>query len=170
MSADDPRDAAPPVSADDSASEEPDAETVADELDFADAPDAEPPDPSEVDAIGDSEGVYQRDSDGELTPDPWQVIEWGGEWHKVRYYPVPVGEVEQYRGMGEDVDMSELCDILAEKVHKPDRTADEWADTDPGQFMAVLGGLVENAVGDRPSSEFHAEVREELEARAAEGN
>lgn len=131
----------------------------------------ERPDPDEVEPIGQSEGVYQRDSNGELRALKG-VVEWSGEWRRIEYYPMPIGDVHQYRELGVDVDMEKLAEILAEKVADPDRTVQEWLDTEPTQFNAIMDFLTEEAVGVTPSSEFHAEVREELEAREAaeEGN
>lgn len=123
------------------------------------------PDPSDVTPLGDNVGVYQRDEDGQLRPLPPEVIEWDGEFHSVRFRPIPIGELEDYQELGEDIAMSELCEILADKVHTPSRTIDEWADTDPEQIMAVMGKLIENALGEEPDSEFHEEIREELESR-----
>lgn len=128
------------------------------------------PDPSDLEPLGDSEGVYQRDEHGELRPLPPEAVEIDGEWRQVRFYPVPIGQLDDYRELGEDMAMRELCDIMAEKVHTPNRTVDEWADTDPEQFMPILMALVERAVGETPSSDFHAEVQRELDGRDSPGN
>lgn len=124
----------------------------------------------EPEPLGKTEGVYQRDADGELTPLPPETIDINGEPRQVRYYPVPMGEFDAYQRMGDDVDAEDLAEILSEKVHTPDRTPQEWVDTEPMQFMAVLTNLIKKGTGQEPESEFHAEVREELEKRHDAGN
>lgn len=134
-------------------------------IDDAEPSSESPPDPSEVEPLGQADGVYQRDEDGELRPLPPEVVKWNGKWHRVRFYPVPIGQFGQYEELGEDVDMETLCGILADKVHTPRRSEGEWQDTEPEQFMAVMQKLVETATGEVPSTDFHKEVRQELEQR-----
>lgn len=154
---------------------EPDAEATEEFIDRASQTDIadRPPDPDEVEPLGETDGVYQRDADGDLRPLDWEVIEWRGQHYKVRYYPVPIGDAETFRSMGDTLEIETMCDILVEKVHTPDRTAEQWADTDPDQFNAVVMGLTRAATGEEPTNEFHEQVREELEEhqqQAAAGN
>lgn len=128
------------------------------------------PDPEDVEAVGDTEGVYQRDEQGDLQPAEWKVIDVGDEWKRVRPYPIPTGELREFEQMGGEMDVDELCKIMAEKFETPDRTAEQWSDTDPKMVGACIDLLTELATGETPSSEFHAEVKEELESRSGPGN
>lgn len=138
--------------------------------DESNSPTTDDPDPSDIEPLGDDEGVYQRDHEGKLTPLAPEVIEWGGEHRTVRFFPVPVGQFDEYESLGDNVEMNQLCEIMAEKVHTPDRTAGEWADTDPRQFMAILSRLVEKATGQEPMNDLHAELQAELDGRGDSGN
>lgn len=129
-------------------------------------------DPDDVEPLSDSEGVYERDGDAQLKPLDWRVIEYQDKTRKFKPYPIPMGDVEELQEMGTDIDVDALCGILADKVHSPDRTADEWRDTDPAQVTTIMEELAKLAGGNEPSNEFHAEVREDLREReaAATGN
>lgn len=131
---------------------------------------SEKPDPSEVAELEDSEGVYERNAEGDLLPSSWHVIEYEDGYRKVRPYPIPTGDFQEFQNMGDDVDLSELSEILAEKFETPDRTAQEWEDTDPKLFMKCLNLLVELATGEKASSEFHSQVQNELETHGTPGN
>lgn len=113
--------------------------------------------------LGESEGVYERNESGDLEPLPPTTIQTINR--TVQYYPVPMGELNRYQELGEEMSMDKLAEILSEKVHRPNRSEQEWLDTDPEIFMAVLNKLVEVATGDEPSTDFHREVQEELKAR-----
>lgn len=125
--------------------------------------------PDDVPAIGDDEGVYQRDADGNLTPQT-EVVEWGGEMRKFVHYPIPIGDLDEFQSMGADVAIEDLCEVLAEKVVSPNRTPGEWGDTEPAQFHAILDRLVEKATGETPTNDLHAEIQAELEERGDSGN
>lgn len=129
--------------------------------------DDDKPDPSEVAALDDDAGVYERDADGDLIPVE-DVVKWDGEWHKVEHEPIAGGDSVKLMSLGMDISAEKLCNIMAEKYLTPDRTAQEWADTDPQQFNACLDLLSEKVAGDTPDRDMHAEVRKELEERGGD--
>lgn len=132
----------------------------------------ERPAPSEVEPLSPDETAYQRDADGELIPET-RVIETSEGWRRVKITPTPKGETMEYErrfGDRDDLDLEEVDEILNDKIVDPDI---DWSDDDikPGVYVPVLNATMESIMGEAPSNQFHADVREELEKRqGAAGN
>lgn len=127
-----------------------------------DDPDAGNVDPSDVEPISESEGLYQRDSDGEFKPLDWRLITYQGETRKFKPYPIPMGDVDELTDMGEEISIDALCGVMAEKVHTPDRTKEEWKDSDAALVTAIIEELARMAGNDEPRGDMHRQIRDEL--------
>lgn len=130
-------------------------------------------DPDDVEPISENEGLYQRDAHGEFKPLDWRLISYKGETRKFRPYPIPMGDVDELTEMGNEISIDSLCEVLDDKVHTPDRTTEEWMDSDPALVTAIIEELAMLAGNNEPGSDLHRQVREELndrETSAAAGN
>lgn len=128
----------------------------------------EKPDPSEVEPLTKQEAQYQRDEDGELIPFD-KVIKTDDGWRSISILPTPKGEamaLEKRFGGRADLEMEDLDDLMDEKVVEPD--IDDWDDLKPGVYMPMMEAVMESIMDEVPNTDFHAEVREEIEKRANE--
>jgi len=135
---------------------------------MAETPDA--PDPADLEPITEDEATYQRDADGDLISEVHAVETFEG-WRRVEIYPTPKGQQLKYedRFAGrDDLGVDELDDLLEEKVASPDL---DWSDPDlkPGIYLPIVNKVMEVMLGQAPSNQFHAEVRDELAARESQG-
>lgn len=119
-------------------------------------------DPEDVEPISESEGLYQRDAHGEFKPLDWRLISYKGETRKFRPYPIPMGDVDELTEMGNEISIDALCEVMADKVHTPDRTKEEWMDSDPALVTAIVEELARMAGNDEPRGDMHRQIRDEL--------
>lgn len=145
-----------------------DEDPLADELeefDLGPDPDAEP------EPLSASDAVYQRNADGDLIPEAVDIDSRDGP-KVIKVRPITKGDALEFRdrwGDRENLDIDDTDELLNEYVVEPDV---DWSNPDvkPDIYLGAVSAVVTMALGQRPSNQFHADVRDELSKRADEGN
>lgn len=103
-----------------------------------------------------------RDEDGELQPVDHE-FEWDGETVTIKLYPPTIADVEEYDNFGEDMDMSEMAEVVNDHLVEPD--IDEPSDMTINEALCYVEGIVDYAMNGTSEAVQDAleEGREDVE-------
>lgn len=126
---------------------------------------------TEAEPLSPSEAVYQRDGDGDLVPETVEIDTRDGP-KLIKIRPITKGDTVDFRdrfGGQDTLEIEETDTLLNEYVTEPEI---DWSDPDikPEVYAGAVDAVVTMALGQQPTNQFHADVRDELAKRADEGN